>query len=67
MMDIKYSKMDDKGVHQTLGDTAVAVQITFLRIHLHCQHREGAHEANWEAIDTHLDKIRKRSSNYQAA
>ena len=66
-MDIKYAKYDDKQIHETTSATAVAVRVAFLRIHLHIQHRQGAAEANWETINAHLEKLRKKSSNYQAA
>ncbi|KNZ61004.1 hypothetical protein VP01_14677g1, partial [Puccinia sorghi] len=38
--------------------TTVAARIAFLRIHLHHQFCQGAHEANWEKIDMHLESLR---------
>lgn len=65
IMDIKYDRYDDKGVHQAIAGTAAPVRIAFLRLHLYQQHRAGAQEVNWEAIDAHLARIRTRSSNYR--
>ena len=66
-MDPKYTTQDNREVHNMLGGTTVAARIAFLRVHLHSQHRQGAHEANWEKIDQHLESLRSKSQNYRDA
>ncbi|PLW34535.1 hypothetical protein PCANC_19229 [Puccinia coronata f. sp. avenae] len=68
MMDKKYLPMNNKEVTQSFNDsTPLAVRISFLRNHLFHQLSKGDSETNWEAIDDHLEEVRKKPPLHQKA
>jgi uncharacterized protein with HEPN domain len=67
MMDKKYLPMNDKEVTQSFNDSTPLVRISFLRNHLFHQRSKGDSETNWEAIDDHLEEVRKKPPLHQKA